>query len=131
VYRELDRLRRGNRPLQRSVEPVLEAVAGGDPCQLALCLGNDLQAAAVTLAPELRRTLRAGVSAGALAGIVSGSGPTCAFLCTDADAALDVAAQLSGAGVCRTVRVAHGPVHGARVVEPHEPPPVARPPVRA
>ena len=97
VYEELDRLRRdlggrGSRPPERPVEPVLEAVAGGDPRQLALCLGNDLQAAAVSMAPELRRTLRAGVDAGALAGIVSGSGPTCAFLCADAESAIDVAA---------------------------------------
>ena len=58
----------------------------------------------------------AGTDAGALAGIVSGSGPTCAFLCTSASAAVDVGAELSGRGVCRTVRVASGPVHGARVV---------------
>jgi 4-diphosphocytidyl-2-C-methyl-D-erythritol kinase len=131
VFGELDRLRRGTRPPERPVEPVLEAVAGGDPRQLALCLSNDLQAAAVSMAPELRRTLRAGVDAGALAGIVSGSGPTCAFLCADADSAVDVAAQLAGVGVCRTVRVAHGPVPGARLVDPHEPPPVSRPPVHA
>jgi 4-diphosphocytidyl-2-C-methyl-D-erythritol kinase len=131
VYGELDRLRRGVRPPERPVEPVLEAVAGGDPRQLALCLSNDLQAAAVSMAPELRRTLRAGVEAGALAGIVSGSGPTCAFLCSDADSAIDVAAQLAGVGVCRTVRVAHGPVPGARLVDPNEPPPVSRPPVHA
>lgn len=98
------------------VEPVLEALASGEPRQLALLLGNDLQAAAVSLRPELRRTLRAGVEAGALAGVVSGSGPTCAFLCTDADAAVRVAAELSGAGVCSTVRAAQGPVAGARVV---------------
>jgi 4-diphosphocytidyl-2-C-methyl-D-erythritol kinase len=110
---------------------VIEAVAGGDPRQLALCLANDLQAAAVSMAPELRRTLRAGVDAGALAGIVSGSGPTCAFLCANAESAIDVAAQLAGVGVCRTVRVAHGPVPGARVVDPNEPPPVSRPPVHA
>jgi 4-diphosphocytidyl-2-C-methyl-D-erythritol kinase len=48
--------------------------------------------------------------------MVSGSGPTCAFLCTSATSAIDVGAQLAGAGVCRTVRVASGPVHGARVV---------------
>jgi 4-diphosphocytidyl-2-C-methyl-D-erythritol kinase len=131
VYGELDRLRRGARPPERPVEPVIEAVANGDPRQLALCLGNDLQAAAVSMAPDLRRTLRAGVDAGALAGIVSGSGPTCAFLCADADSAIDVAAQLAGVGVCRTVRVAHGPVHGARLVDPDEPPPVSRPPVHA
>lgn len=124
VFGELDRLRGDAVPEQRAIEPVLEAVACGDPRRLALSLGNDLQAAAVTLIPDLRRTLRAGVAAGALAGIVSGSGPTCAFLCTDADAAIDVASELAGAGVCRTVRVAHGPVPGARVVDPEEPPPV-------
>ncbi|MEV0087983.1 4-(cytidine 5'-diphospho)-2-C-methyl-D-erythritol kinase [Saccharopolyspora sp. NPDC050642] len=127
VYTELDRLRAESKPNRvGEVEPLLEALASGDPRQLALLLGNDLQAAAVSLRPGLRRTLRAGVQAGALAGIVSGSGPTCAFLCTDADSAVRVAAELSGAGVCRTVRVAHGPVPGARVVsdEPaHRPTP--------
>lgn len=81
-----------------------------------MLLGNEMQAAAVSLDPALARALRAGVEAGALAGIVSGSGPTCAFLCTSASSAIDVGAQLSGAGVCRTVRVATGPVPGARVV---------------
>jgi 4-diphosphocytidyl-2-C-methyl-D-erythritol kinase len=134
VYRELDRLRGATEPTERPVEPVLEAIAGGDPRQLALSLGNDLQAAAVSMMPDLRRTLRAGVDAGALAGVVSGSGPTCAFLCADADAAVEVAAELAGAGVCRTVRIAHGPVPGARIVEQHEPPappPTSWPPVRA
>jgi 4-diphosphocytidyl-2-C-methyl-D-erythritol kinase len=117
VYAELDRLRdTGEPPEVGELEPVLEALAAGDPRQLALLLGNDLQAAAVSLRPGLRRTLRAGVEAGALAGTVSGSGPTCAFLCASADDAVQVAAELSGAGVCRTVRVVHGPVPGARVV---------------
>jgi 4-diphosphocytidyl-2-C-methyl-D-erythritol kinase len=117
VYAELDRLRQESDPNRVGpVEPVLEALASGDPRQLALLLGNDLQAAAVSLRSGLRRTLRAGVQAGALAGIVSGSGPTCAFLCADADSAVRVAAELSGAGVCRTVRVAQGPVPGARMV---------------
>jgi 4-diphosphocytidyl-2-C-methyl-D-erythritol kinase len=135
VFRELDRLRGDSPPADRPVEPVLEALAGGDPRQLALSLGNDLQAAAVSMAPDLRRTLRAGVAAGALAGLVSGSGPTCAFLCTGAEAALDVATELAGVGVCRTVRIAHGPVPGARLVDQHEPPagppPTSWPPVRA
>lgn len=125
VYAELDRLRAGNGGASRlgPVEPLVEALASGDPRQLALLLGNDLQAAAVSLRPALRRTLRAGVDAGALAGMVSGSGPSCAFLCTSADSAVRVAAELAGAGVCRTVRVASGPVHGARVVEDKRPVP--------
>ncbi|WP_167104343.1 4-(cytidine 5'-diphospho)-2-C-methyl-D-erythritol kinase [Amycolatopsis granulosa] len=125
VYAELDRLREtGKPPRVGSHAPVVEALASGDPRQLALLLGNDLQAAAVSLRPGLRRTLRAGVNAGALAGTVSGSGPTCAFLCADAESALEVAAELAGAGVCRTVRVAHGPVPGARLVgDEHRPTP--------
>ncbi|HEV7646757.1 MAG TPA: 4-(cytidine 5'-diphospho)-2-C-methyl-D-erythritol kinase [Actinophytocola sp.] len=122
VYAEMDRLRdSGDPPRVGEVEPVLEALATGDPRQLALLLGNDLQAAAVSLRPGLRRTLRAGVDAGALAGTVSGSGPTCAFLCASGEDAVQVAAELSGAGVCRTVRVVHGPVPGARVISDDEP----------
>jgi 4-diphosphocytidyl-2-C-methyl-D-erythritol kinase len=133
AFAELDRLRglSGSPtvpPRAGGVEPVLEALATGDPRQLALLLSNDLQAAAVSLEPALRRTLRAGVQAGALAGIISGSGPTCAFLCSDAETAVSVATELSGAGVCRTVRVAHGPVPGARVVGDDELGPNGAPP---
>lgn len=117
VFAELDRLREaGDPPRLAEAGPVLAALAAGDPEQLAPLLGNELQAAAVSLDPALRRTLRAGVDAGALAGIVSGSGPTCAFLCPSAASAVDVGTELSGVGVCRTVRVASGPVPGARVV---------------
>ncbi|AOS61560.1 4-(cytidine 5'-diphospho)-2-C-methyl-D-erythritol kinase [Actinoalloteichus hymeniacidonis] len=132
VFHEMDRLRDEGRPPRiGSVEPVLEALASGDPRQLALLLGNDLQAAAVSLRPTLRRTLRAGVDAGALAGVVSGSGPTCAFLCESAASAVQVAAELSGAGVCRTVRVAQGPVPGAKVVQREDQTRPAPPPVHA
>ncbi|ATO69666.3 MULTISPECIES: 4-(cytidine 5'-diphospho)-2-C-methyl-D-erythritol kinase [Mycobacterium avium complex (MAC)] len=117
VFAELDRLRRaGDPPRLPGPGPVLAALAAGDADQLAPLLGNEMQAAAVSLNPGLRRTLRAGVQAGALAGIVSGSGPTCAFLCPSAAAAVDVGTEVSGVGVCRTVRVASGPVAGARVV---------------
>ena len=118
VFAELDRLRDSGRTLPEvgESEPVLAALAAGDPQRLAGLLGNDLQAAAVSLNSALRRTLRAGVDAGALAGIVSGSGPTCAFLCVSADSAADVAVELAALGVGRAVRVASGPVYGARVV---------------
>ena len=122
VFAEIDRLRESDgsdRSLPPRLEdpgPVLAALASGDPATLAPLLGNDLQPASLSLDPGLRRTLRAGADAGALAGIVSGSGPTCAFLCASAASAVDIGAELAGAGVCRTVRVASGPVHGARVV---------------
>lgn len=120
VFGEIDRLRatpdRGGPPRLEDAEPVLAALASGDPRELAALLGNDLQPAALSLRSDLRRTLRAGAEAGALAGIISGSGPTCAFLCASEADAVEVGTALSGAGVCRTVRVASGPVHGARVV---------------
>lgn len=120
VFAEIDRLRAddGREPPPRleDPEPVLAALASGDAVALAAELGNDLQAAAVSLDADLRKTLRAGADAGALAGIVSGSGPTCAFLCSSASAAIDVGVQLAGADVCRTVRAASGPVQGARLV---------------
>jgi 4-diphosphocytidyl-2-C-methyl-D-erythritol kinase len=117
VFEELDRLRKaGAPPRLEDPEPVVAALAAGDPEQLAPLLGNELQPAALSMKPALRRVLRAGVEAGALAGIVSGSGPTCAFLCRSAPSAVDVGTELTGAGVCRTVRVANGPVHGARLV---------------
>jgi 4-diphosphocytidyl-2-C-methyl-D-erythritol kinase len=120
VFAEIDRLRestgRSLPPQLDDPEPVLAALASGDPAKLAPLLGNDLQPAAMSLDPGLRRTLKAGTDAGALAGMVSGSGPTCAFLCASSTSAVDIGAELAGAGVCRTVRVASGPVHGARVV---------------
>jgi 4-diphosphocytidyl-2-C-methyl-D-erythritol kinase len=120
VFAEIDRLRestgRSLPPQLDDPEPVLAALASGDPARLAPLLGNDLQPAAMSLDPGLRRTLKAGTDAGALAGMVSGSGPTCAFLCASSTSAVDIGAELAGAGVCRTVRVASGPVHGARVV---------------
>ena len=118
VYRELDRLRSEQRPLLAAGSPdvLMAALREERPAVLGRTLANDLQPAAISLRPGLRRTLAAGGEEGALGGIVSGSGPTCVFLAADADHAVDVAARLSGVGVCRTVRTAYGPVPGARVV---------------
>ncbi len=118
VYAECDRLRAQSN--QRVVTPsvpegLLHAMRAGDPVKLAGELGNDLQVAAISLKPALQRVLDTGVELGALTGIVSGSGPTCVFLARDFDHSLDIAARLSGAGVCRTVRTGRGPVSGARV----------------
>jgi 4-diphosphocytidyl-2-C-methyl-D-erythritol kinase len=117
VFAELDRLRAaGEPPRVEGVHPMLAALAAGDLARVADAMANDLQAAAISLQPSLRRTLRAGSDAGALAGVVSGSGPTVAFLCTDASHAADVAARLAGSGTCAAVRVASGPAPGARLI---------------
>ena len=94
---------------------LLQALAHGNPNEVAINLVNDLQAAALSLKPELRRLLRAGEEAGALAGIVSGSGPTCVFLCFDDTAASDIAIDLLSSGTCTAAVTAYGPVPGARI----------------
>ncbi|MDR6571472.1 MULTISPECIES: 4-(cytidine 5'-diphospho)-2-C-methyl-D-erythritol kinase [unclassified Curtobacterium] len=121
VYRALDEHRERYRadiapaPTTPVVEAnVLQALRAGDPDLLADCLHNDLQAPAMRLQPALATTLEIGEKAGALAGLVSGSGPTVAFLVADRDAALEVQVELSAAGMV-AVRAA-GPVHGARVL---------------
>jgi 4-diphosphocytidyl-2-C-methyl-D-erythritol kinase len=119
VYREFDRLAaEAGRPAGEPVasERLLAALRDGDPEELAASLGNDLQPAALSLRPELGRTLAAGTAAGALAALVSGSGPTTAFLAPDAVAARSIADALRSSGTCRTARVATAPAPGATVV---------------
>ncbi|MGY2064515.1 4-(cytidine 5'-diphospho)-2-C-methyl-D-erythritol kinase [Blastococcus sp. SYSU DS0619] len=120
VYGELDRLRaRGRVPdvaEPTPADPVLAALRAGTAAQLAAALSNDLQPAALSLRPDLRRALRAAQDAGALAVLVSGSGPTVAALAPDEPGAVRLAAELAGVGIFRTVRAVTGPVPGARVV---------------
>ncbi len=94
---------------------LMVALRSGDPAAVGPLLSNDLQPAAVSLRPALRRTLAAGREFGALGAIVSGSGPTCAFLAADAGRARELAVALTGAGVCRGVVRVKGPAAGAAV----------------
>jgi len=87
----------------------------GDPVLLGKSLKNDLQPAAFSLRPSLQRVIEAGEEAGALGGIVSGSGPTCAFLTRTAEQALDIAVSLTSTGLVRSVKRSSGPVPGARI----------------
>jgi 4-diphosphocytidyl-2-C-methyl-D-erythritol kinase len=95
---------------------LMAALRAGDPAKIGPLLSNDLQAAAISLRPALRRALAAGREHGALGAIVSGSGPTCAYLAKDARHARDLAVALAGAGVCRTVAHVQGPAPGATVI---------------
>ena len=119
VYRALDGLRGdpADAPSPTLAPEVLLAVRTGDAKALGAALSNDLQPAAFALMPPLQMLLELGPEHGALGSIVSGSGPTCAFLVEDEDAALELAVALSASGLCRAVRRAVGPVPGATVVE--------------
>ncbi|MDR6974876.1 4-diphosphocytidyl-2-C-methyl-D-erythritol kinase [Streptomyces sp. 3330] len=117
VFREFDRLAQGRDiPEPVASRPLLDALADGDPDALAATVTNDLQPAALSLFPELADTLAAGHAAGALATLVSGSGPTTAFLARDTAAAAKTAEALRTSGTCRSVRVAAGPAPGATVI---------------
>ena len=123
VYAALDRLRAagGVGSAVVAAEPDLDAalmsaLRSGDARMLGRTLSNDLQPAALSLFPALRKTLAAGLELGALGALVSGSGPTCMFLAPSADRALDLAASMAGAGVCRSVARVTGPVPGAAVL---------------
>ncbi len=119
VYAELDRMRGRRSVPEPQVPPeLMHALRSGDAEGLAAVMSNDLQPAAISLVPGLRRILDLGRDCGALAGIVSGSGPTVAFLVRGPEQALDVAVGLTAAGQVRDVRRLHGPVPGARIVEP-------------
>ncbi|MFI7099763.1 4-(cytidine 5'-diphospho)-2-C-methyl-D-erythritol kinase [Streptomyces sp. NPDC050161] len=117
VYREFDRLTQGTDvPAPEASPAVLTALESGDATALADALTNDLQPAALSLRPSLTATLDAGTEAGALAALVSGSGPTTAFLVKDEEAAQRVAAALTASGTCRAVRTAVAPAAGATVI---------------
>ncbi|MGY2127298.1 4-(cytidine 5'-diphospho)-2-C-methyl-D-erythritol kinase [Blastococcus sp. SYSU DS0617] len=120
VYAELDRLRGAGRVPDGTdllpAEPVIAALRSGPAETLAAALGNDLQAPALALRPELGRAMRAATAAGALGVLLSGSGPTVAALVEDEAAAVRLAATLAAEGVFRTLRVVSGPVPGARLV---------------
>jgi 4-diphosphocytidyl-2-C-methyl-D-erythritol kinase len=117
VYRQLDTLRESPWPPTplEDADELMAALRQRDPEVLGAALGNDLQPAALALRPELAGVLKAGHQAGAVAGIVSGSGPSCVFLATDAAHAGRIAAELNAAGVCREAVTARGPMPGARV----------------
>ena len=117
VYGKCDELRGDQAVPEPAVtSELLQALRSGDAQALAGAMHNDLQAAALALRPQLRSLLDSGLEFGALAAIVSGSGPTCAFLVRDDEHALDVAVALTATGSCRTVKRATGPANGAQVM---------------
>lgn len=118
VYRTCDELRGdADIPVLRLDDLVIAALRSGDAGSLGARLSNDLQPAAVSLRPSLSDVLATGRAAGALGAVLSGSGPTCAFLVESGERASTLANTLVRTGVCRRCLTATGPAAGAAVMD--------------
>jgi 4-diphosphocytidyl-2-C-methyl-D-erythritol kinase len=97
VYAHFDRLGHGRRHLDHQCSNLQEAVttAGYEPLEFAAMLQNDLQAAALELAPHARAALAVLTEAGAHVALLSGSGPTAFGLFDTEQAAEDARTALA------------------------------------
>lgn len=116
VYRRFDALAQGVPTRPEPDRDQLEALAAGDVDAAAATIANDLQAAACDLRPDLADALAACTDAGALAAVVSGSGPTLMLLARDADHAAHLAQELPQRGVVQRAYATVGHVPGAQIV---------------
>ena len=117
VYSECDRMRAEREIAAPKVsDALMQALLAADPEAVGESLVNDLQSAASSLRPALTLISEVGRDYGALGAIVSGSGPTVAFLVADEESGLDLAVALTASGVVGSVARATGPVPGARVI---------------
>lgn len=99
VYAEADRLAklRGDAELESMRRKLRDAVIGGpSPLSYPEHLVNDLQAASISLRPEIERALEALSEAGAEHGMVTGSGPTAFGLFATRAEAEEAASALAG-----------------------------------
>jgi len=109
VFRTFDAL--PDAPDAAPIDDLLRGLATGDAAAVGHCLHNDLTPAALALCPELGTTLEVGRHhPGVLGAILSGSGPTCAFLCDSAKTAADVAAELARLPQVKSAKTVTGPV---------------------
>ncbi|MCL2783255.1 MAG: 4-(cytidine 5'-diphospho)-2-C-methyl-D-erythritol kinase [Propionibacteriaceae bacterium] len=114
VFRCFDTI--NHAPSPNVEEPLLAALASGDAIAVGQSLHNDLTDAACHLRPALANTLVLGRQLdGVLGAVLSGSGPTCAFLCESADAATTVAQTLKSLPQVHDARIAVGPAPGTTV----------------
>ena len=117
VYATYDRLHEGmSVPDPEPPTELLSALRVGDLDRVGRALHNDLQQAALALRPDLEELVRVGRVAGAFGVVVSGSGPTVALLCGDADHAAYVDDQLQRELDRAPHLIVRAPGHGARVV---------------
>ena len=117
VYGEFDRLHADSPvPDPEIPDELLAALRAGDVDRLGAALTNDLQPAALSFRSDLGHLIATGLAHGARGGLVSGSGPTLAFLCQDPEHARRLDESLQYECDAFPGLVVKGPVPGARVV---------------
>ncbi|MBE7371267.1 4-(cytidine 5'-diphospho)-2-C-methyl-D-erythritol kinase [Dermacoccus barathri] len=117
VYAECDRLREGEDvPEPQPSDSLLASLRSGDVHGVALAMHNDLESAAMSLMPSLRPLMEMGLEMGALCALVSGSGPTVAFLLKDRQDAVALRRVLEAGGLADDFVHASSTPHGAQVL---------------
>ena len=118
VYAEFDRLHPEVAAAAHVDDPdeVITALAEGDARVLATSLRNDLEAAAISLRPDLAERIALVQEHCEDTVMLSGSGPTVLGIAHSQEDALESRASLLESGLA-VVHVATGPVAGAHVVE--------------
>ena len=116
VYREFDAMHAAAPVGDPEIpDALVQALVGHDVVGLGAALTNDLQPAAFRLRPELAASLDQGRLETAFGAVLSGSGPSCLFLCESRAHAVQVAAGLEARNL-GPVSFAPGPVPGAQVI---------------
>jgi 4-diphosphocytidyl-2-C-methyl-D-erythritol kinase len=117
VYQTLDQQRGGQASSLPHDLPAAfrSALFEGNPERLAPLLINDLQAPALQLLPELETTLAIGRELGALAAMISGSGPTCVLLARNQEHQQLLVGAMTDRGYHAIA--ATSPARGAHLVE--------------
>ena len=117
AFRRLDLARaEGRSPSVDSEGDVIRALLTGDSAQLAAALSNDFQEVIRQSRPEINQLLELAGKTEALGVILSGSGPSVAYLCENEAAAHRVAKKIQQLVPVQTM-VLHSPVPGAWVSE--------------
>lgn len=117
VYRECDRLREGTDvPAVKPDAALLAALRQADAHGVADEMTNDLEPAALSLKPQLRELMEMGLQVGALRAMVSGSGPTVAFLMPDRETALALKRVLDTGDLADDCVIATSTHLGAHVI---------------
>lgn len=115
AFKRLDLARAaGGSPAVDSEEDVIRALMIGDSARLAAALSNDFQEVTRSARPEIDQLLDLAEETDALGAVLSGSGPSVAYLCEDEAAAYRVARAIQQQLLVQTL-VVHGPVPGATV----------------